>query len=268
MLVRIIERRGESRHQRGRRRHRDGFGSLLEPRRQRRPGAILLGDVANRPPLARLEDADDVGVGERRRGLCLPQEAPAELRRDGRLRTGDLERHFAAEGRIERQEHDSESAASELSSDSGTDRFEPAQSHRGTRLPTMQTAAARQSLPCHRCDWARTSAGPAVGCTLGRARAVRRTRDRPLPGRRPGGFRWNPLRGSRDRPSATRRADLRERFAHRPSCLGFDLSRQPLDGARPQSADRVDRTAHRFCRLAEGIMVAVNQLDHLNIIGR
>ena len=52
VFVRVIKRRGESGHQRGGRRHGDRFGSLLQPCRQRRPGAILLGNVINRPPLA------------------------------------------------------------------------------------------------------------------------------------------------------------------------------------------------------------------------
>ena len=62
---------------------------------------------------------------ERRRGLRLRQEASTELRRDRRFRTGDLERHFAAKGRIERQEHDSESTASKLAQD-----LEPTDSNR------------------------------------------------------------------------------------------------------------------------------------------
>ena len=45
-------------------------------------------------------------------------------------------------------------------------------------------------------------------------------------------------------------------------------SREPFDRARPQAADRLDRTIHLLGGLVEGPVLPVNQDDHPDVIGR
>ncbi len=116
--MRVLERIGELGGKIGRRVER-------QPRRiaqyllQRAAGNQLHGDVGDAVVLADLEDGDDIGMVEPRRGARLAQEALArrgeDLRRQRRQQRPD--RHLALDGRIDGAEHRAHGPPPELSQD-------------------------------------------------------------------------------------------------------------------------------------------------------
>jgi hypothetical protein len=96
---------------------RDGVLSPAEPVAEVRPAAVGGGDVRDRPGLADLVDGHGVGVVEPGRRPRLPAEPVPQRGRGEHVGAGDLQGDAAAEPRVEREEHHTEPAPSQLAAD-------------------------------------------------------------------------------------------------------------------------------------------------------
>ena len=85
---------------------------------ERGAGTVGGTDERDRPDLAGLEDRHQVGVVEGGRRPRLAEEALPRLRRQQRLRAGQLEGDLPVERGVEGQEHDAEPAPAEFADES------------------------------------------------------------------------------------------------------------------------------------------------------